>query len=520
VRNFSNNVNSMNGAAHANSADVFNCSPTPYRARPEILASQPVHRVESEISTSHPTSHAYSNRTGTVNIPKKDRIYGDLRDNRLGAMGKLIYPTGNGKSNGNGSGNMNSRNNGNGGTRRGRDNRNSSAPQPITDGYNNNNAFAPDASRFAHNNYNPPQRPVPVNRMLFQEPPTNQVSAYRAQIPHQTQLPSPLAVFNAPPDPFAAPSRLRSAAIADMIRSGAMDDGQSLDPDARTPTTGSDRHQRRLANSVQYHTPTRTRGSRGARRNFYGDASSSSEQSSAMTTPSRDMRAEEHYGTTATRTPASSLLHGQTLPPPPWLHNAQILQPTLDEAMASLPFSNRYETVSVRGFGVVKFTNIPYGTLRSELIAALGRSARPVSMPQGSPFYAVHIIMDRNTGKTQDGFVEVPTARDAQNTVRAIIRRVTEGSRPLKIGNREVTVEVATTEELMTALFPHATTVEWTGYIPRILDVDTQFYPGPSGAGIAFTGFCGNEELAMLVKFAENSSRVSRISLIFMRHTR
>lgn len=481
----------IDGAAHANSADVFTGGPNAYRVGPYS-------------STPQPASQAYINGTGfaKVNFSRADRIYGNENDNRLDSMDSHVY--------GNGSMDMNttmtSRTYGNGITRRSRNNHIHGPPQTIAGGFSNSNASAPDGSRYPFNNQNAP-RQYPVNRVLFQGSLNNQFSALRVHIPHQVQFPTPLNMFNAPPDPFAAPGLARSVALADFIRSGALDDGQSLDPDARTPTTGSDRRQRRPTNSVQFTTPTRSR------RDGYGNTHSS-RQSSAMATPSRNMRSAGSYSTPNARAPASNLLHGQTLPPPAWMHEVLTQQPSLEEALTSLPFSNPYENVPVRGSGVVKFINIPYATLRSELISALGRSARPVSMPQGSPYYAVHIVMDRNTGKTGDGYVEVPTAREALNTVSAINRRGTDGSRALKIGNREVSVQLSSPEELMAALFPHATTVEWTGYTPRVIDVDTMFYPGAPGIG--FTGFCGNEELAMLVKFAESPSRVC--CLIFFTH--
>jgi hypothetical protein len=539
---YANGINIDNGAAHADSDDVYTGGLNPYRVDPSISASQPA-----------PQAYVHGNRTGVVNIPKNDRIYGNMADNRLSTM----Y--------GNQNRNMNSRTYGNGITRRGRNNSIQGPPQAIPGSFGKNNAVASNVSRHPHVDYNAPQQQRPVNRMLFQDqhnnrvsnyqvsstqfsnyqPPNNQVStnqvpnyqvpnsqapnsripnnqvlnsqvALRTQVPYQTQLPTPPTVFGAPPAPFAAPSRTRAVTLADFIRSGATDDGQPLNPDAQTPTSGSVRRQRPRTNSLQFETPTRTRGSRDSRRNGYGG----SQQSTALNTPSRNMRSAGSYGIQTSRAPATSThnrVHGQVRPPPAWLFEVCNQQPTLDEAMESLPFSNPYETVPFRGNGVVKFNNIPYTALKSELLSALGRNARPVSMPLGSPYYAVHIIMDRNTGKTAEtAFIELPTARDAMNTVRAINRRAEDGSRALKIGNREVTVQVSTTEELMEALFPHARAVEWTGYTPRVIDVDTQFYPDHKGLG--FTGFCGNEELSMLVKFAEHTSRVSQPSM-FMRHT-
>jgi hypothetical protein len=555
---------SIHGPAHANTADAFPSGPTVYRAGPEISAPQPAlqdhvnlqgnfiingavhassadvftgglnaHRVGSGVSRSQPTFQVpiNGNRTGTVNIPKSDRIYGNLKDNRLSSLNKGMY--------GNGNRNTNSRTYRNGVPRRTRgDNRIQGPPQATAGGFGNSNAFAPDGSRPPRVGYNAPQK-YPANRMLFQESPNNQVynyqasnyqasnyqasnyqasnyqppnyqasnihpsnihpsnsnpsnsnpsnghpsnghpsnghpsnghpsnghpsnghpsdypasnhqvsnsqafnsqasnhqasndqafnysalnfqastsqaftsqsfniqssnsqsfnsqsfnsqsinsqfinsqssnnqvSALRAQIPHQTQFSTPLTMLSAPPDPFAAPLRAKGAAIAALILSGATSDGRPLDPDARTPITGSDRPR---TNSVQLDTPTRPGGSRGSRHNGYGS------------------HAAGVYSLHTLRT--SNFMRG-TWAPPAWLHEASTQPPTLDAALTSLPFSNPYEKVPFRGEGVVKFTNIPYETLKSELIAALGRNARPLNMPLGSPYYAAHIIMDRHTG--------------------------------------------------------------------------------------------------------------------------
>jgi hypothetical protein len=458
---------SIHGAAHANPADFFTGGPTDYRPGPEVTASQPApiayidtdgniiindaapvnstdvftggptaYRAGPQVSASQTTfqAHANGSRTVTVNIPKNDRIYGNMNDNRLSSLDKPTYG---------GNRNKNSRTYGNGISRRSRgDNRIQSPPQAIAGGFGNNNAFAPDGSRPARVGYNAPQQ-YPVNRMLFQESPDNQVSeyqassyptsnyqpsshqasnypvsnyqgqgtnyqtsnnqvsnyqvsnyqasnnqvlAFRAQIPYQTQFPTPLTMFvPPPPKPFAALGRSRAAAIAAYIRSGAMDDGQPLDPAARTPTTtGSDRRQRRRTNSGQFETPTRIRG---PRRNDYSG--------SRMSTPSRNLHAA---GSHTIQPPRIQNTLRQPRQNPAWLREACYQHPTLDEALSSSPFSNPYEMVPSGGKGVVKFINIPYETSRNELLAALGRNARPVNMPPGSPFYAVHIILDRHTG--------------------------------------------------------------------------------------------------------------------------
>lgn len=546
---YANGNNTVNIAAHTNTADAFTGGLNAYR-------------VDSSIPTSQP-AYVHGNRTCVINISKSNRIYGNMADNRFSCLDKPTY--------GSRTRNMNSRipqaipggfgNNSSLALNVGLHphvNYNAPRQRPVNrmifqeqhnsqissnqvpssqvPNYQISSSQVVPGSQVS--NYQASVNQVPNNQLSSTQVPSNRVPnyqvannqiatyqvpnnqvpntqvAFRAQVPYQTQLPTPMAMLSSPPGPFAAPGCTRAVTLADMIHSGATDDGQSLNPDAQTPPTGSDRRRRPRANSVQLETPTPTRGSRGSRRNDYG----SSEQSTALNTPSRNMCSAGSYGIQTSRTSATSTqnrIHGQVRPPPAWLFEVCNQQPILEEAMESLPLSNPYETVPFRGNGVVKFINIPYTTLRSELIAALGRNARPVNMPLGSPYYAAHIIMDRNTGKTAEvAFVEMLTARDAMNTVRAINRRSEDGSRALKIGNREVTVRVSTTEELMEALFPHACGVEWTGYTPRVIDVDTQFYPDQKGIG--FTGFCGNEELSMLVKFAEHTSRVSHPSSPFV----
>jgi len=467
----------INSAAHANFADVFTDG--------SHTASSTAHRVAPQISTLQPPFQTYANGngTGSVNIPKNDRIYGNLKDNRLSSLDKPTY--------GNGRGKANSRTYNNGIPRRNRrDNRVQGPQQVIAGSFGNNNAFATNGSRYPRVTHRAIQQYPAVNGVLFQESRNNQVSnyrasnnnqvlynqvpnnqiphyqastnqvpynlashnqvcnpqvpydqvshnqafntqisnypasmnlvstyqitnyqapnnqpvAYHAQIPHQTQFPTPLSMFNPPPNPFAAPERTRATILADFIRAGATDDGVLLDPDARTSRTGSDHRQRRHTDSAQFGTPTRSRESfvsRGLRHNGYGNTPSRSQQSRAMSSPLSNMQSAESYGIQTARTPATnlpSLLQGQPLPPPAWLREVGVQQPTLDEALKPLPFSNPFKNVPFRGNGVVKFTNIPYGTQKNELIACLGRNARPVNMPLGSPYYAVHIIMDRHTG--------------------------------------------------------------------------------------------------------------------------
>jgi hypothetical protein len=127
-------------------------------------------------------------------------------------------------------------------------------------------------------------------------------------------------------------------------------------------------------------------------------------------------------------------------------------------------------------------------------------------MPGGSPYFAVHIIMDRNSGKTMDAYLEVATPREALSIVTQVQRR-TQNGRTLKIGDRHVDIEVSSQEDLMKELFPCAKNVEWVNNTPRVIDEDTEYYADVKALG--FDGFVGSEEMVMLVKFADNPGRVS-----------
>ena len=156
--------------------------------------------------------------------------------------------------------------------------------------------------------------------------------------------------------------------------------------------------------------------------------------------------------------------------------------------------------------GVVKFINIPYGTTRAELNAFLGRNVKILSQPAGSPFHAVHIIMDRHNAKTMDAYIEVTKYGEAVWVYNQYQKRLKEG-RPGKIGDRAVEVAVSSQDELMRDLFPRAKNVTWEGGVPKVDKTITCYYPGVPAAG--FRGFLQDEELVLMTKHAETPQRVS-----------
>jgi len=108
--------------------------------------------------------------------------------------------------------------------------------------------------------------------------------------------------------------------------------------------------------------------------------------------------------------------------------------------------------------------------------------------------------MDRSTGKSGAAFIVMSTLQEAWGVVDSLQRRA--ATKELKLGVRDISAQVSTMEQLMTALFPYVVGVEWAGSTPRVVDSDDE------APGTKFRGFCGSEELAMMAKNAEIPSRV------------
>ena len=182
------------------------------------------------------------------------------------------------------------------------------------------------------------------------------------------------------------------------------------------------------------------------------------------------------------------------------------LLPTLETFFDSLPVIEAYRYAVPSTAGVIRIRNIPFATPRSEITAFVGRNAQIVSQPEGSPYHAVHIIMERHTGKTMDAFIELARISEATYVVSQFQRRLLTGRAP-KVGNREVEVELSSQEELMAELFPRAKNVRWVGAEPVITDIVESYYPGTTATG--FNGFLQDEEVVMAVKHADTPHRVS-----------
>lgn len=117
--------------------------------------------------------------------------------------------------------------------------------------------------------------------------------------------------------------------------------------------------------------------------------------------------------------------------------------------------------------------------------------------------FAVHIVMERSTGKTMECYVELQHNGAAQDLVSKADLRYSRG-KAIKIGSRHIHFAVSSQGELAAALFPRAKSCLWnpvTG-APEIHDSNDPYSEG-------FQGFFTIEEMANIVKLAEVPQRVS-----------
>ncbi|KAL2209326.1 hypothetical protein CC79DRAFT_1367515 [Sarocladium strictum] len=172
--------------------------------------------------------------------------------------------------------------------------------------------------------------------------------------------------------------------------------------------------------------------------------------------------------------------------------------PTLATALApeNFPFVESGKQVRPKNHGIVRLRNIPFATPQSEVIALFGRTSRILN-DADEP---VHIIMERMTGKTMDAYVEFCTFEDASKAVEKHQRNHREG-RPSHIGQRIITVSLASQAELMQDLFPLAAGVTWNGVNPVFHPVN-EHEPWKN-----FKGFVSEEEMTMLAKHAKVPNR-------------
>ncbi|KAI5371205.1 putative nucleotide-binding alpha-beta plait domain superfamily [Septoria linicola] len=193
-------------------------------------------------------------------------------------------------------------------------------------------------------------------------------------------------------------------------------------------------------------------------------------------------------------------------PRPDWLGLAVqgLMVPSLEEAFDALPLTELCRATSNNLAGVIRIKDIPYGTTRQEMIAFVGRNAQVLRQPAGSPYHAVHILMERESGKTMDCFIEVTSPTEAAWVARQFARRV-EQKRTPKVGDRSVEVLYSSQDDLMVELFPRAKHVRWSNGQPVVDRSERKYYPDKPAAG--FQGFLHPEELVAMGKHASLSER-------------
>lgn len=138
-------------------------------------------------------------------------------------------------------------------------------------------------------------------------------------------------------------------------------------------------------------------------------------------------------------------------------------------------------------------SQIPYETTKNEILALLGPSP-VVKMPRDSGAFAVHLVMERESGKTLDAFVEL----DSPGAAADLVARL--GYQKHRVQQRHVRIMLSSQESLMKALFPKAKCVEWMGVNPIVMQPPDEYTSG-------FKFFVSDEELVRMVAHAQVPSR-------------
>ena len=187
--------------------------------------------------------------------------------------------------------------------------------------------------------------------------------------------------------------------------------------------------------------------------------------------------------------------------------------PNAQSLLSQCPFHDKVatsnpNTIDASMHGVVSIKDVPYDSTKQEVIAFLGRNARLVMQPDGTPYYAIHITMERSTAKTLNIFAEFESPEEAQITVNRFEKQRQKRKdgedkkcRWPRLGDRAVQVDTTSQSELMAELFPKAKCVTWKGCEPHVGEPE----PGTNLTG--FSGFVTNEELHSVEKFAAHPQR-------------
>ncbi|KAG9832670.1 hypothetical protein KCU94_g8837, partial [Aureobasidium melanogenum] len=196
---------------------------------------------------------------------------------------------------------------------------------------------------------------------------------------------------------------------------------------------------------------------------------------------------------------SQTVMAPEVRPDPDWVRPEDRALPNLDEVYEHMPFVDTAAESRPSTNGVIKIGNIPYATTKNEVIAALGRSTRIASQPKGTAYFAIHIIMERSTGKTMDVYVELDSLEEAKAAIAGFQQRCLNNRHP-RIGDRHVEMELSSQEALMKELFPRAKCVNWDGHTPVIYSTTEAYNSG-------FQGFVTSEEMVMITKHAETPQR-------------
>ncbi|KAK0633737.1 hypothetical protein B0T14DRAFT_442956 [Immersiella caudata] len=164
--------------------------------------------------------------------------------------------------------------------------------------------------------------------------------------------------------------------------------------------------------------------------------------------------------------------------------------------MENFPFIHIYSQARPVEYGVVKIKNIPYGVIRPEILAMIGRNAKlPKDIEE-----PVHIIMEKNTSKTQDAYVEFATLDDATKAVERY-QDLVQNRRQPRLEDRPIKMVVSSQEELVKDIFPFAHGISWRGATPVLKK------PVEGDCLSTFKGFVTAEEMALLLRFVEAPQR-------------
>jgi hypothetical protein len=213
---------------------------------------------------------------------------------------------------------------------------------------------------------------------------------------------------------------------------------------------------------------------------------------------------------------AAAFINVRDLKLPVWFNNLHRgYVPTFEQFMAVAPLIDACGMARPSTAGVIHITNMPYGTGRSEITALLGQQAKIVPQPPGTGFLAVHVLMERQSGKTLDAYVEVENGREAQMLVSQFAGRAARGRLP-KLGDRPIEVNLSSRDAMMAAIFPFAKNVTWIDGVPKISNKVEYFYPDAPSTG--FQGFMQDEEIYHMAKHAETPQRVSTTHLRLLAH--